>query len=181
METLKVVMFAIGTFFSQTDANIIADKTIFSMDPKAQSIEITEKNVIGIFMATEDTAYVKEALKSMYEDHDWVNVMYRYPDLDIKFVVTEEGLDIIITMKYTDTKDLEYLGIMKDPETGEYFIYNGNWNISSDDGRYEEERDRFMFDQNEPFSFVTDPLVNLPEPYASHKQSVLPFFKEVVK
>ena len=184
MELIKVIFFAIGTFFGVENSIVMAEKTNVSIDTKTQTITINQNNLFTIIRNEQDSIKVAEQLYRISnqateeERYQWREEFndYKLKTLDITTNKEKKQLDISIKLKYNTSKDLKVFAIDYVEAENSYAIINiESWNIDTDKG---ELKGNYWYFKDD-ISFSMSPAATMPEQYKPLKKDLYTFWKMI--
>lgn len=178
MELIKLLFFAIGSFFGMENSNIAATETIVTIHPIEKTIRIEQKNIIALLLQENDSVLIRQQLVTIKNQTlPWSEDLKDYPKTKLSFSEGEDHtLHCIIELHYNTPTDLRPYGISIQPE-GKYSLTNiPSWDIKTEDGVL--NGNYWNFEPNAPFTFSIASLKDIPPQYASKVVSLLPYWKD---
>lgn len=182
MNEIKILFFALGSFFGMDDARITADKTTVVIYPKEQEIEIIQEDLFVLIQSKRDERLVLEQWDKIYkwkEKHTaWVKELDNFVVKDFKLspvkMTTQTYLVLIrphLTFKYTKEKDLESMGIWFNADKNKFYLNNiPEDNIQSDYGKL--EGNYWVFNADDRISFTIEPYLKKTDKFKNSRTSL---------
>ncbi|QIE58231.1 hypothetical protein G5B37_01205 [Rasiella rasia] len=175
MEQIKVIFFALASFFGIEDGRIAADATTVTINPQKKEIVIIQEDLFSVIQNEKDKAIALvqwDALLHYKElNMTWAKEL---ASLESKTLIISPKKDIIqprLTFTYTNEKDLRGLGIWYNAEKDEFSINHvPRYNLSTDNGHL--SGNYWVFQGNKTFSFTLQPFLEMPEQYKNFKQPI---------
>lgn len=181
MEIIKIIFFAIGTFFGIENSQIAAEKTTVTINPIAHTIVVVQEQLFSITKTKEDSLRVSEELLVMIKDtNDWRPELKSYASKSYEFYESKTGyLNAKISLTYGNDADLKPYAIdLLEDKT--YSIINiPRWDLRTNGGKI--NGNYWHFDADTIFEFTVTPFKEIPAEYKIHKKSLLPIWKAVKK
>lgn len=169
MNEIKILFFALGSFFGMDDARITADKTTVLIYPKEKQIEIIQEDLFALIQSEKDERLVLEQWDKIYkwkEKHTaWAKELDNFTFKDFKLtpvkMTTQTYLVLIrphLSLKYTHEKDLASMGIWFNAAKNKFYLNNiPEDNIQSSNGKL--EGNYWVFDAEDRISFTIEPYL----------------------
>lgn len=188
MNEIKILFFALGTFFGIDDAQITADKTTVLIYPKEQEIEIIQEDLFALIQSESDERLVLEQWDKIYnwkEKHTaWAKELDNFTFKDFKLTpvkMTAQTYLVLIRpqlkFEYTKEKDLESMGIWFNADKNKFYLNNiPEHNIQCDYGKLEGIY--WVFNANDRISFTIEPYFKKTDKF---KNSRIPLKKVLRK
>ena len=76
MEAIKLVFFVLGVFFGVETTSVVAEKTIVTIDPTSNVMEIQLKNLLAVYPKENDPTLVEKKFSEMYTKKDSWNSLF---------------------------------------------------------------------------------------------------------
>ena len=170
MEQIKVVFFAILSFFNVENGRIASTKTTVTVDTTSQTVQIKQENLFSITKNELETKVVVDQwnhfITMMDKDSVWSEDLKSFTDKKVKIDTIEKGILPKITLSYSNTNDLRVLGIWFNELRNDYSINNvPAQNLKTSDGVL--DGNYWVFKGDQVFSFTLEPFLDLPEQYQS--------------
>ncbi|WP_430412439.1 hypothetical protein [Kordia sp.] len=172
MEAIRLVFFVLGVFFGVETTSVVAEKTIVTVDPTSNVMEIHLKNLVAVYPKENDPTLVEKEFSEMYANKgSWNSLFDTYLEKSIVYTSPKKGvLDATITLKYSKPEDLKIFAIDINREGKYSFINIPQWNVETTDGV--QNSYYWNFEPNATFSFSLSPLKNAPETYTINKETI---------
>lgn len=181
MNEIKLLFFALGSFFGIEGGRIAADKVTVRIYPQEQKVEIVQENLFALIQSENDKAVVLKQWDSIYNWQEnktpWAKALDGFPVKNLKFTSVKKtsqthsiSIRPCLTFKYNHEKDLSCMGIWFNPEKNEFYLNHiPEYNTKSKKGRLEGNYWAFNADDNivftiEPFLNKNDAFKNLKVP-----------------
>lgn len=161
MEQIKVVFFAILSFFNVENGRIAATKTTVTVDTTSQTLQIQQENLFSITKNESETKVVVDQwnhfITMMDKDSAWSEDLKSFTDKKVQIDTIEEGILPKITLSYSNTNDLRVLGIWFNELRNDYSINNVTaQNLKTSDGVL--DGNYWVFKGDQVFSFTLEPF-----------------------
>ncbi|WP_420572493.1 hypothetical protein [Kordia sp.] len=181
METIKIVVFALGLFFGIETTSVVAKKTTVTVDPTEKTIIIQQENLLAIYPKTENSTTVEKQFSEIYtKKEQWNTLFDSYPEKSIVYSSPKKGvLNATITLKYNTTKDLKAYAIDVNRENKFSIINIPQWKLETTDG--ELNGNYWNFDADKPFSFSYHPVEEVPEKYTVDHELIFNVWEKISK
>ena len=175
MEQIKIVFFALASFFGIEDGKIAADKTTVTIYPEIKKVVIFQENIFTVIQSENDSTLTLEQwnkIKNREERHIfWAKELDSFPIKKLVLKHIKKNIQPQITLSYSNQKDLSVLGIWYNTEKNQFSINQiPQYNIKTNDGVL--AGNYWIFDGNSNFSFTLEPFLLMPEKYKKHKISI---------
>ncbi|MGS2764786.1 hypothetical protein [Sinomicrobium sp. M5D2P9] len=169
MNEIKILFFALGSFFGVEDGRIVADKTTVHIHPQEQEIEIIQEDLFAFIQSENDEKLVLEQWDKIYnwkeKNTAWAKELDNFIFKDFKLspvkMTTQTYLILIrphLTLKYTQEKDLASMGIWFNADKNKFYLNNiPDYNIQSDYGKI--EGNYWVFSANDRITFTIEPYL----------------------
>lgn len=169
MEQIKILFFALTSFFTIENGRIVADKTTVTVYPKAHKIEIIQENLFSIIKQKSDTTLV---LKQWNELQSWkennISWAKELDNFTTKKLVIKKVIKPHLTLIYSNEKDLEAMGIWYHKEKASFSMNQiPQNNIKTKDGKL--VGNYWVFNSDNKFTFTIEPFLQIPEEYKKLK------------
>lgn len=180
MELIKIIFFVIGSFFGLENSRVVAEKTTVTINPEEKTIHVLYDNIITIIQNKSDSTTVQNELKKiMNSNQNWDIDFESYAKKEKIFYAAngDTTLNGKLSLTYTNITDLKIFGIELD-KNKKYTMTNfPSSNMSSTDGVLGERY--WTFNSDKSFTFVLEPMRNMPEEYKAYIKSTLPYWKKL--
>ena len=102
MELIKIIFFALGTFFGTENSRIAAEKTIVTIDNSEMTMTIDQKHLISVIKTKEDSLIVTKELALLVNNKNaWTPELDKFSTKKHEFYQTENGnLNAKITLVF---------------------------------------------------------------------------------
>ncbi|TCK69121.1 hypothetical protein DFQ05_0636 [Winogradskyella wandonensis] len=182
MREIKIIFFAIGTFFGIENSSIFSVTTTVNIDTKQRIISITQENLFALSRSAEDSINIYNQLLKIGRPKDevpsWRDEFKDYEFKTIELISDKNNnqLNAKIQLKYNHQKQLEDYAIDYVSDSNEYALINiDSWNISTEKGSLKENF--WYFDSD--ISFTLSPTKTMPEAYKIHKTSLYNYWEKI--
>ncbi len=174
MEQIKLVFFALASFFTIENGQIGADKTTVAIYPKTQEIEVIQEGLFTVIQSAEDSTRVLEQIDKLQHWEEkktaWTPELEHFPVKNFTFMPFKDTIQARLKFTYTNEKDLRPLGIWYNVEKNQFSInHNSHDNIKTKDGKL--DGNYWVFNGEREFRFTLEPFLKMPE---KHKKSKTP-------
>ncbi|AWG21520.1 hypothetical protein FFWV33_08245 [Flavobacterium faecale] len=172
MEEIKILFFALTSFFGIEDARFAADKVTITIHPEKQEIEIIQENLFAVIQSEKDSIMVVEQWNKIRNRNEsqtiWANELDSFHSKSFKLIDVENTIQPHILLKYSSNEDLSVMGIWYNAENNQYAINNiPQQNIKTNSGKL--NGNYWYFDAASTFSFTEEPFSDMPENYRKLK------------
>ena len=184
MELIKIIFFALGSFFGIENSNIIAEKTQVIIDIENHVIEVEQHDLFAIIRNEQDSIRVSQELyrignRAAGDKHYKFRSefdSYTSKTSEIVYHKKEQRIDASIKLRYNTPADLKDFAIDYVPEDDSYALINvDSWNIETTTGVLKGNYWYFK----DQISFSLSPAATMPEKYKSYKTSLYTYWLEV--
>lgn len=180
MVEIKILAFALCTFFQTEDLRIMAETTIVTIDPIEKTVKIILEDPFTIIETNEDIEATKMQYNSIVDwsktNTNWSNELDHFIKKELN-IYNEQPEDdscnkiFSIKLKYENEKDLETLGIWYNTTKNEFAINNTpDIHLTSDSAR--SEGNYWYFGVQEPFVYILKPFISLPSDFYDSKKNL---------
>ncbi|NBL64084.1 hypothetical protein GV828_02585 [Flavobacterium sp. NST-5] len=165
MEPVKIFFFALASFFGVENQRILADKTLVTVYPQKNQIEIIQENIFAIVPTSQDLEPAKAEWDNLYHykqnGEKWSDDLAYFSDKKIEFSENKKGITAKITLTYTHPNDMAAMGIWYNEDENQFAMnYIPEHNLKTKDGK---KNDIFWnFDGKKDFSFTLEPFRAIP-------------------
>jgi len=179
MELIKIMFFALGTFFGIENSQIGAEKTTVTIDPNAKTITVIQENLFTLIRHEADSLLISEQLTAILKEAS--TEKSQSPEEGSKslsfYTSGKDNLNAKIEITYTNHKDLKDYAI-DCSEDGSYSLINyPSWKLSTEDGTLKDKY--WNFDGDATFEFILEPFKELPAEYEVYKKNLFPMWQEL--
>lgn len=174
MEIIKILFFAIGSFFGIENSRIASEKVLIQIDPNKKTILITQYNLFSIAQSKEDDLKVQQEFSTIQEkEAKWISELEDFPLKSVQFSGTADSvINAQIVLHYNKKSDLELFGIDYSQE-GHYSLVNfPNWHLKS--SNTELKGNYWIFEDDNTFNFTLEPFKDTPFEYKEQIQFLSP-------
>ena len=173
MEQIKILFFALASFFEIENGRIAADKTTVTVYPEKKEIHIIQENLFSMIQSENDGTLVLEqwrALLSFKESNtSWAKELAGFPAKKLSFTPEQDKIQPHLTISYSTEKDLEALGIWYNANKHQFSINEiPKQNIKTNDGKL--SGNYWYFSAESTFSFTLEPFLEMPKNYQQFKK-----------
>lgn len=184
MEVIKVIFFALGSFFGIENSAIIAEKTNVTIDIEKQIITVNQHNLFTMVRDEKDSLKVSEELYRLgnpaAKDEGYTFreefAAYTSKTYDITSDDKNKQLHATIELNYTTKEQLKDFAIDYVPDEDSYALINiDSWNIETTTG---ELRGNYWYFKDE-ISFSLSPAKGMPEKYKSFQRGLYEYWENV--
>ncbi len=171
MEQIEIIFYVLATFFGQEEGRIAADKTLVTINPKTQQIEIYQQDLFGFVQTDKDIQTTKEQWQELVneiEKNTELSPSLQNFSLTNAIVEQKENPEVELNFKYKKASDLRVMGIWYNDEKNQFSINQiSTHNIKTKDGSL--DGNYWIFDGTKPFSFTIEPFLQMPEEQLKYK------------
>ncbi|WP_299680901.1 hypothetical protein [uncultured Dokdonia sp.] len=184
MELIKIIFFALGTFFGVENSRIISEKTHVKIDPEKHIITVTHEHLFTMVQKEEDSIRVANELYRIANPaagdtrYDWREELttYETKTLVISTSPEQKQLNASIKLKYNTKEQLKDFAIEYVTEENSYALINiPEWNIETTTGVL---KDNFWYFKDE-ISFSLSPAENMPDAYRKYQKGLYDYWEKV--
>lgn len=173
MEQIKILFFALCTFFGIEDGRIYAEKTTITVSPKEQYIKIVQNDLFSIIRTEKDSLFTIQQWNSLtnLKDHRsiWAKELDNFEIKNHNLTDLESHSKPVLQLSYSNEKDLRAMGIWYDAEKKQFSINHiPQNNIKTEHGKL--EGNYWVFSADSTFTFSLEPFKEIPEPYKKFKK-----------
>ncbi|MFL9831553.1 hypothetical protein ACSV4D_15190 [Flavobacterium sp. ARAG 55.4] len=184
MEQIKVIFFALASFFGIEDSRIAADKTTITIYPEKKEIEIIQEGLFSIVQTEKDSVLILEEwnkLSELKKGHtNWSGELDSFTMKSFDFTPVKNAIQPHLILKYSNEKDLRNLGIWYDENKNQFSVnHNEQDNLTTSDGNL--EGNYWVFNGDHKFSFTLAPFLQMPENYLKFKRPLKELISSVKK
>ncbi|UAB80083.1 hypothetical protein INR76_08035 [Marixanthomonas sp. SCSIO 43207] len=177
MEQIKILFFALASFFGIENGRIASDKTTITIHPQDKEIEIIQEGLFTVIQTEEDKTITLKQWNKIVDAEEkhtliWSKELKEFPVKKFNFTFNSKTIQPHITLKYTKEKDLRVLGIWYNEEKNEFSINNiPQNNIKTEDGKL--EGNYWIFNSENTITFTIEPFLQMPEKYREFKKPLI--------
>ncbi|MBQ0734953.1 hypothetical protein [Aquimarina celericrescens] len=173
MEQIKIIFFALSSFFGIEDGRIAADKTTVTVFPENKEIEIIQEKLFTVIQSEKDNTLVLEQWDKLYywkeRKTSWSKELDSFPMKNFNLTPIKNKIQPNLTLTYSNEKDLRKMGIWYNTEKNQFSINHiPQHNIKTKDGKL--IGNYWVFNGDRTFSFTVEPFLQMPENYQKFKQ-----------
>ena len=181
MEQIKIIFFALASFFAIEDGRIAADKTTVIIYPENKEIEIIQENLFAVIQSEKDSTLVLEQWNNILfwkeKNIAWAKELDNFNVKNFYLTTNKKTIQPYLILGYCDEKDLRKMGIWYNKEKNKFSINESpQYNIKTESG--ELMGNYWFFDGKEDFSFTVEPFLEFPKKYQENKQYLSELLKE---
>lgn len=178
MNEIKILAFALCTFFQTEEVRIMAETTIVSINPIEKSVEIFLEDPFTIIESNNDISETRAQYDSIVnwskQNINWSKELDHLIEKKLKIIISEDDSKIkafTVKLNYENEKDLEVLGIWFNSLKNKFAINNTpDIHMTSDaavgEGNY------WYFNAQEPFAYILKPFDSLPTDFQKLKRKL---------
>lgn len=175
MEEIKIIFFALTSFFGIEDERIAADKTTVTIYPKTQEIEIIQENLFTFIQSEKDTELILEQWDKLQywkeKKISWAKELDSFPIKNLTFNPIKKIIQPHLVLTYSKEKDLRMMGIWYNAEKNQFSINHiPQQNIKTENGKLVDNY--WVFNGDSKFSFTIEPFLQMPEEYKKLKTPI---------
>lgn len=172
MEQIKILFFALASFFGIEDGRFGAEKTRVTIYPQNKEIEIIQEKVFTIVQSENDKKLALEQWDDLIHwderNIDWSKELDGFSAKSVNLSDEKNTIQPRIILKYSNTKDLQAMGIWFDSEKNQFSINNiPENNMKTESGKL--TGNYWNFDGDSTFSFTIEPFLQMPGNYQKFK------------
>lgn len=180
MEQIKIIFFALASFFGMEDGRIVADKTTITVHPQKQEIQIIQENLFTVIQSENDTTLLLEEWDKLFHWKErkisWARELDSFPIKNFTLIPTKETIRPHLIFTYSNKEDLRMMGIWYNAEKNQFSINHiPQENIKTKNGKLVDNY--WIFNGDSTFSFTIEPFLQMPEKYKKLKTPI----KKIVK
>ncbi|MFT4644795.1 MAG: hypothetical protein ACI8ZX_001202 [Planctomycetota bacterium] len=182
MELIGIVFFIISSFFSNEIQHIATEKTMVTIDPNNKTIEVFQQNLFTVFEKPSDSIAILNELSLLGKNEVlWSEKLSEFPEKTFKLIHDKKNdqLHLQISLKFKDNVDLKAFAFDMFQEKYFSIVNIPYWNLSSEDGKLNNNYWQFPLDQS--FTFTLNPFKKMPKAFQEQKQNLLPLWKQTKK
>jgi len=175
MEQIKIIFFALASFFGIEDGRIAADKTTIIIYPKNQKIEIIQENLFTVIQSEKDTTLVLEQWDKLLSwkerKNSWAKELDSFPVKSFTLTPIKKTIQPHLMLTYSNEKDLQMMGIWYNAEKNQFSINHiPQQNIKTKNGKLLDNY--WVFNGDSTFSFTIEPFLQMPQKYKKLKTPI---------
>ncbi|WPR75992.1 hypothetical protein [Algoriphagus sp. NG3] len=173
MEQITILFFALGSFFGIEDGRIAADRTVITVFPENNEIEIIQEGLFAIIHTENDSKAVLEQWDKILDmnknrNTKWSQELGVFPVKSFGFKTIENTIRPHFILNYSKEEDLRALGIWYDSESNQFSINNiPQYNIKTESGIL--TGNYWNFNGDSSFSYTIEPFLEMPEDFQNFK------------
>lgn len=181
MEQIKMIFYALVSFFAIEDGRIGADKTTVTVSPEKQEITIIQEALFTVIESKQDSVFVIKQWESLVHKKEnkmlWTKEMDCFSNKKITFVKVANAYQPHLSFNYKEEKDLWALGIRYNADKNQFSINEiPQYNIKTEQGTL--EGNYWVFQGDSTFVFTMEPFLQMPERYQQYKKPLEALFIE---
>lgn len=183
MEHIKIIFFALTSFFGIQDGRFAANKTTITIHPEKQEINILQEDLFTVIQSEEDSIMALEQWEKIShwkeKKTSWAKALDSFSIKSFN-LINDNTIKPQLILKYSGAEDLQAMGIWYDPQKNQYSINNTPQdNIKTKEGKLNGYY--WYFDGNRSFSFSVEPFLKMPEKYLKLKVPLKEFLAENIR
>lgn len=172
MEQIKIIFFALASFFGIENGRFVADKTTITVYPEKNEITIVQENLFTIIQSEDDKILALEQWDKLinWEERkiSWSKELDSFPVKSFNLILEKNVIQPHLIFSYSKEKDLRALGIWYSPDRNEFTINNiPQHNIKTKNGKLTGRY--WSFKGDSIFSFTIEPFLQIPDNYQKLK------------
>jgi len=183
MVAIKIIFFALGTFYGVDNTRIAAEIVTVDINLEKQIIQIELDNIFSVIATEQDSLLVASELESIGSPYaqnrlEWREEfdMYDWKTMELISDSENRKLDGRIELKYQKRENLKDFSIDYSEETQEYAIINiPAWNIKTSHG---ELRGNYWYFKDQ-ISFTMQPGELMNDRIKQNKKSLYYIWEEI--
>ncbi len=173
MEQIKIIFFALCSFFGIEDGKIAADKTTVTVFPENKKIEIIQEKLFTVIQTEKDSTFVVEQWDKLLHREErktsWSKELDSFTVKNLSLTSVKNTIQPHITLVYSNEKELRNMGIWYDAEKNQFSINHiPRHNINTKDGKLIGKY--WFFNGDKTFGFIIEPFLQMPEQYQKFKK-----------
>lgn len=184
MEVIKIIFFALGTFFGVEDSTIMAEETAVHIDIAEQIITVDQRDVFALVSNEKDSLKIRNTLYRIGNSQAQEKRLtlkekfdtYAWSTSEIVSRKETKQLDIKLKCKYVSKEQLKDFGIDYVEKDSSYAMINiPAWNIKTTTGAL---RDNYWYFKDS-ISFTLSPAKDMPKKYLPLKKGLYNYWEQV--
>jgi hypothetical protein len=181
MEELKIMFFALGSFFGMEDGRIAAEKTTVTVNPLHREVTIIQENLFAVIQLESDAQKVLEQWQKFNnwneKETPWSVELDSFSEKSFFFSQDKKSMEPHLVLRYSSEKELQALGIWYNKEKNQFSINQiPEENIKTKEGNL--DGNYWVFDGDSTFSFTVEPFPQMPAPHQIYKQTLESILEE---
>lgn len=181
MEQIKILFFALASFFGIEDGRFAANKTTITISPNKQEIEIVQENLFTVIQSEEDSiAAVEQWDKLFYWKERGTSLSKELNSFSVKsvrFKSIKKTISPHLILGYSSENDLRAMGIWFNKNKNQFSINNiSSHNVLTMQG--ELIGNYWVFNGGEKFSFTIEPFLEMSKKHQNLKVSLTDLIME---
>lgn len=179
MEEIKIIFFALASFFGIEGGRFAAEKTTIVVNPVDKKIEVIQEKLFTLVQSEKDSLEVLEQWNKMFFRNEkktlWAVELDSFPVKKVSF--NSETKWPSLTLYYSDPKDLKVMGIWNNDQKNQFSINHiPKYNLKTKDGKL--VGNYWVFNSEKTFSFTIEPFIGMTDNYKRIKQPIPGFLLE---
>lgn len=175
MVEIKIIFFALLTFFGIEDGRIAANKTTVTIQPDSKQVEIIQEGLFAFIEKDSDIEAVSNQWYELLASHKtnliWSKELESFTNKTLRLDSINGNVRPSITLNYSSENDLRIMGIWYDEDDKVFSINHiPKEHLETKDGKI--EGNYWKFDATKPISFSMQSFKNIPERYLKFKRSI---------
>ncbi|MDT0554465.1 hypothetical protein [Patiriisocius hiemis] len=173
MEQIKIIFFALTSFFGIEDGKIAADKTTITIYPENKEIEIIQEDLFSIIQTEKDSLLVLDQWNKLLDlkkgNTTWSKELDSFPVKSFDYTSIKNTIKPHLILSYSKEEDLRNLGIWYNENKNQFSINHiPQHNTKTSDGSL--KGNYWVFNGESKFSFTIEPFLQMPEKYQKLKR-----------
>lgn len=172
MEQIKIILFALASFFGIENGRIAAEKASITIFPENKKIEVVQEKLFSILQSKTDSTLViaqwNKILEMKRNEKAWSEELSEFPLKSFEVFTNNNTIQSHVTLYYKEEINLKALGIWYNKEKNEFSINNiPQHNLKTDDGKL--VGNYWIFKAKDTIAFSIEPFLQLPNAYEKLK------------
>ena len=172
MEQIKIILFALASFFGIENGRIAAEKADITIYPENKKIEVVQEKLFSILQSKTDSTLVVEQWNKILDlkrdEEAWSEELNEFPLKNFELFTNNNTIQPHLILHYTEEINLKALGIWYNKEKNEFSINNiPQHNLKTDDGKL--VGNYWVFKAKDTIAFSIEPFLQLPKAYEKLK------------
>jgi len=181
MEQIKIIFFALASFFGIENGMIFSEITTVSVYPANKEIQIIHDKLFVIIQSESDSNLVlkqwDECLNRTKSDTQWAQELHSFPIKRLEVKSKGDTIQTILSLSYEKESDLRNLGIWYNTDTNQFSINHiPQESITTNDGNL--DGNYWYFDGDNAFMFTIEPFMQVPDQYLKLKVPLRELLRE---
>jgi len=162
MEQIKILFFALASFFGIEDGRIASEKTTITLYPDLREIEVIQEELFTVIQTEKDSILIVEQWNKICDSKSgktvWSKELDSFPVKNFSLLPIKNKIQPHLKLKYSQEKDLY------NKKKKQFSINNiPQHNIKTSDGQL--EKNYWVFSAKDTITFTIEPFLQMPENY----------------